>query len=434
METLFHLTYNAVMTAAWPALWTYYRLSAATSGKYATTYRQRLGLDLPERQDSRRRPIWIHALSVGETLSAVPLLRALRHQFPSIPFVFSTATEKGLLMARSRVEPLVEGLFVLPHDHLWTMRRLVRNLQPRLFVLVETDLWPNLLRELQKNRTPAVLVNARLSPPSYARFRRIAPIVSPLFETFSAVFVQSSLDAERFRSLGVSARRLHATGNLKFDHALLQAEGMQDEAQKTILATRPNGRRRPVWIAGSTHPGEEPLLVEAHRAVLARHPDALLVLAPRHIERATHISALCARSGLRAARRSHRDPVQSAPILILDTLGELARCYAQADAAFIGGSLIPSGGHNPLEASVHGVPCCWGPHLFNFREMEDFLLQVGCGRVVRQAADVAAFVLESFARADTPTARHPCREAVRNNAGAAQRIARLLALSVMNRP
>ncbi|SHE28620.1 3-deoxy-D-manno-octulosonic-acid transferase [Desulfacinum infernum DSM 9756] len=435
METLLHLAYNAVLTAAWPALWLYYRLSAAVSGKYEETYRRRLGLEFPRLKDFPLRPVWIHALSVGEALSAIPLILELKDRLPTQPIVFSTATEKGLQIARNRVAALVDDIFVLPHDLGWTMRRLVRGLRPSLFVLVETDIWPNLLRELRKAQTPAVLVNARLSPRSHGRLRRLAPFVAALFRHFSAIFTQSRLDAERYRSLGVPPRRVHAAGNLKFDLVVMQAEGYAGEDLDLFPGEGKDGRKRPVWIAGSTHPGEESLLVEAHGAVRARYPHALLILAPRHIERAPRIASLCARAGLEPALRSRRDPPDSAPVLILDTLGELARCYALADAAFIGGSLVPTGGHNPLEASVHGVPCCWGPHLFNFREVEAFLLQAGCGRVVRKAADVAAFVLDAFDRGKDPSAARPrCRQAVRNHAGAARRIARLLAHGLTQRP
>lgn len=383
--------YNVALSSSWPLLWLYCRLRQATSGKYASSYRFRLGLRLPPRPGTSCSPVWIHALSVGEVLSAVPLVHQLRTTHPQQALVFSVATEKGFAVAQKEIGPLVTTIFYLPHDYLWNMTRLVRHVRPAAFVLVETDLWPNLLWILKKRRVPIIMVNARLSLRSFSRHRRLRPLSRWLLASVDQIYVQSKEDARRFAALGVPRPRLRVAGNLKFDLAVLQK---RKYSQRTLTPALVLKERRPLWIAGSTHHGEETTVLKAHRSLLRRHSKALLVLAPRHVERGPRLAALCEALGLRWALRSRGDEVNAAQVFILDSIGELAALYPLAQGAFIGGSLVPLGGHNPLEAAVHGVPCCWGPHLDNFREIESFLLGQGCGRRVTHEKDVLSFLLE----------------------------------------
>jgi 3-deoxy-D-manno-octulosonic-acid transferase len=323
--------------------------------------------------------VWFHALSVGETLSVVPLVEALQEERPDLHIVFSTATETGLKMARTRLGSTVEDFFTLPHDFPWSMRNLVNRIQPVLFVLVETDLWPNLVDALKHRGVPAVLVNGRISPGSFARLRRLSPVLRPFYQSLNLLFVQSSEDRERYRALGVRPECVHALGNLKFD-SLLKNPPASDLSR--LRESSGIGAERLVWIGGSTHEGEEEALLEIHNRLRGRHRDLLLVLAPRRIERASQLVELCREHGCSVGRRSLGEKAQGKSVYLLDTLGELSIFYHLGDAAFIGGSMVPFGGHNPLEAVACRKPTFWGPHLFNFREIESSLLQAGCGRKV----------------------------------------------------
>ncbi len=414
--------YNVVLSASWPLLWFYYRIEEKTSGRYGASYPQRLGLRLPRSSKAGPKPLWIHALSVGETLSTLPLVHRIRTMRPDVPLCFSTATDKGYRVACKELARHGAAVFFMPHDHVWNMSRLVARLDPAVFVLVETDLWPNLLWALKKRQVPALMVNARLSPRSFARYARLGSLSRRLLAPLDRIYVQSREDARRFARLGVSPERLRVAGNLKFDLAVHQKENVAGWAGGGMLLGTTN---RPVWIAGSTHAGEENLVLDAHREILRRHPNALLIVAPRHIERASLVAALCNSRSLRWKFRSRNGPVGDVQVFILDSIGELASLYPLAKGAFIGGSLVPAGGHNPLEAAVHGVPCCWGPHLYNFREIEAFLVEEGCSRPVPDAESLRAFILETMDehRWDSQR-RSACARKVCAQAGAAPLLAR----------
>ena len=385
IERLPWVLYNLALTASWPAIAWYYGLRSRTDGKYRTSYHRRLGLELPE-PTPKPGAIWIHALSVGETLSALPLLAALRHALPDRELVLSSATESGHRIAQAQAKRLTSQRFILAHDMLWSMSALVKRIRPALFVLVETDLWPNLLWVLERRRVPMVLVNGRISDRSLTRLRFLKPAAAWLPARFQLIFCQSRRDRERFLQIGADPARVFAVGNLKFDLVRAQAADCRVDELRGQLGLSPD---RPVWIAGSTHPGEEAALLDAHLGLRRRHPDLLLILAPRHPERGRQIASFCQSRELAWGLRSRGDRTTGTAVFILDTLGELGSCYALARAAFIGGSLVRFGGHNPLEAAVHGVPCCWGPHLSNFREIEDTLLTNGCGRMAASGAAVA---------------------------------------------
>lgn len=414
--------YNVVVSASWPVLWFFYGIEKHTSAKYAASYPYRLGLRLPRLPKMGLRPVWIHALSVGETLSAIPLVNEIKGRRPNVPLVFSTATDKGYRVAQRELSPHAASVFFLPHDHLWNMTRLVARLDPAVFVLVETDLWPNLLWVLKKKQIPTLMINARLSPRSFGRYARLGSVSRRLLESLDRVYVQSRDDALRFAQLGVPAERLWVAGNLKFDLAVIQRENFGRNSGVAALIEAAN---RPVWIAGSTHEGEESLVLDAHQTVLRRYPNALLILAPRHIERAPAVAALCEQNSLRWELRSRNRPVGQAHVFLLDSIGELASLYPMAAGAFIGGSLVPVGGHNPLEAVVHGVPCCWGPYLHNFREIEAFLIHEGCGRAVFNPEALQAFILESMDESLwNRRRRQECASKVCAEAGAARKLAR----------
>jgi 3-deoxy-D-manno-octulosonic-acid transferase len=378
MQSIILGLYGFILTISWPFLYLYYLLRIRTDGKYGLNHRQRLGLERPPLLSNTRR-IWIHALSVGETLSVIPLVKALQENDSTAEIIFSTATESGQGMARQRLSQWVKHFFYLPHDFSWSMRAYVQNLRPSLFILVETDIWPNLLTILRHHQVPTVLVNGRLSPGSFERLLRFRLFVKPLLRHFDFIFPQSIRDRDQYRSLGMPEDRIQTIGNLKFDLVSPRISRSERMRMRGEIGVE-NGQR--VWIAGSTHEGEEEILLETHQRLRQIHHDLLLILVPRHIQRAPKITSVCHQYGFFVAARSTLDSVRGKEVFLLDTLGELGRFYAIGDVAFIGGSLIPFGGHNPLEAVAQGIPALWGPHLFNFREMEEQLLKTGCARRV----------------------------------------------------
>jgi lipid-A-disaccharide synthase len=407
----------------WPQALLYYRLRSLTDGKYASSHLHRMGLIPPDIKVDEP-TIWIHALSVGETLSVAPLVRALKQSRPEAGIVFSTATETGQRLARKTLAPWVRSFFYLPHDLPLVMDRLVHRIRPELFIQVETDLWPNLLCALHRHGIVAVLVNGRLSPGSFRSMLATKGPWSRLLKTFQTVYAQSEADRDRYLQLGVEPARLQVTGNLKFDAAppeLLPSE-VADLKESIGL---PQGR--PVWIAGSTHRGEEEPLLRTHAVLSRRFPDLLLILAPRQPGRCPEIMELCRRVGLKAALRSRGEIAEGRAVLLLDTLGELGRFYAVADVGFIGGSRVPFGGHNPLEAAAQGKPACWGPHLFNFREMESALADLGCFMRVDTEDQLERFLRSYLADpALRAEASRRAKELVRRHRGVAQRLVQSL--------
>jgi 3-deoxy-D-manno-octulosonic-acid transferase len=339
--------------------------------------------------------LWLHAVSLGEMSAAAPLLRALRRRYPQLPLVVTTATPAG----RARAEALLpEGADIrfLPYDTPGSVRRFLARTQPRVALIMETELWPNLLRECERRGVPVLLASARLSAKSVSRYRRFGALFSGVFTPNLVVAAQTNGDAERFGAIGAAAGQIHVTGNVKFDLEL--AAGVMQAGQELRAAF---GAQRPVWIAGSTHAGEEEQVLDAHALLQTAAPDALLILVPRHKDRFAAVADLLTRRGVEFARRSQMPggadtpPVRGAPpirapVLLADTVGELALLYACADVAFVGGSLVPIGGHNLLEPAALGVPVLTGPSYRNSEEIAQLLLARGAALPVNSAAELAA--------------------------------------------
>lgn len=417
---LLHIA-NTFLTISWPLLFIYFRLRTALSGKYALSYRQRLGIEYPRFEKSRDR-VWFHALSVGEVLSVAPLVKAVKEMNPSVEVAFSTATETGQAMARSRLNRWVDHFFHMPLDFPWAVNRVISNLNPNLFILTETDLWPNVLVCLKRRGIPCLLVNGRISPRSFGRLIRFKQFTAPMFSLLDGVFAQSDEDKARYEQLGIPADRVVAAGNLKVDSVLPPLS----EAEVLELGRSMGlGPDRPVWIAGSTHEGEEEVLLQVHATLRSRSPDVLLILAPRDVRRADGLVSLCARRGAPAARRSLSEGATGRSVFILDTLGELSRFYALAGVAFIGGSLVPFGGHNPLEAVSQGKFAVWGPYLFNFRQVEAALADAHCGARISGAEELGGLVGRFLGDPELrDSARGRAGRFMENQEGPAGRIAR----------
>jgi 3-deoxy-D-manno-octulosonic-acid transferase len=326
---------------------------------------------------------WIHAVSVGESAVAVPLVEGIRQRWPELSIVVSTITPTGARIVAERLAGRAVHRY-FPVDLPGPVRRALDAARPRFFNAIETELWPNFLRALAARRIPAMIANGRISDRSFRRYHRVRWLMRRVLADVSVFAMQSEEDARRIVALGAPPERVVVTGNLKSD---LLPEASDDEAWRQRLGLGPGNR---LWIAGSTHRGEEALALDAFVHAKARFPGLALLLAPRHPERAGEVEELIRARGLVAVRRSRlpQDAARGA-IVILDTVGELAQLYALAEIVFVGGSLVPIGGHNMLEPAMRGKPVLFGPHTSNFREGAELLQMSGGGLVVKDGDELA---------------------------------------------
>jgi 3-deoxy-D-manno-octulosonic-acid transferase len=331
--------------------------------------------------------VWLHAVSVGEVQASAALVNALQQRHPELPLTVTTFTPTGAARARALFGERAQVRY-LPFDLPGAVRRFFERVQPRLAVVFETELWPNLYRECGRRRVPLVLASARLSARSVDRYRRLGTLFRDTLAHTAVVAAQGQADAERFSVLGADPAGTHVTGNLKFDF-----EPPPDTAARGAELRRRYAPDRPLWVAGSTHGGgEEQAVLEAQRRLRTLQPRALLVLAPRHPPRFAEVAGWLSQEGVSFERRSQPTGA-AAPdreVLLLDSLGELLDFYAAADVAFVGGSLVPIGGHNLLEPAALGVPILTGPHNANGAEIAALLIARGAAEVVRDAAQLAA--------------------------------------------
>jgi 3-deoxy-D-manno-octulosonic-acid transferase len=358
---------------------------------------QRFGFTRPSLSPDHRPLIWMHAVSLGEVVAMTPLVRELHRRHPDHRFVVSTATETGRDAVEQRLAGIAQHVYA-PLDFPWAVSRTIDQLRPVLYVFIETELWPNLLGQLARRKVPAVMVNGRLSTKSYARQRR-APVrwlYASMLRSLRLCLMQSDRDAERIISLGADPRSVHRTGNIKFDQPLPASS--ERKVTRAELGIAPEV---PLLVAGSTHAIEEEMLVDAYRAVLARHPSAQLLLAPRHIERADAVEAMVRGHGLTARRRSRGAQLEATggprpQVIILDSRGELALIYQEATVAFVGGTLVPIGGHNLLEPAFWAKPVLFGPHTDHCVEIANLLVQADGGRRVTSVEELAAQLARLF--------------------------------------
>jgi 3-deoxy-D-manno-octulosonic-acid transferase len=326
--------------------------------------------------------IWIHAVSVGEVQASASLVATLRQRYPDIPLVVTTLTPTGAGRARALFKDLAQVRYI-PFDLPGSVRRFFNRVQPRLAVIFETELWPNLYHECGRRRVPLVLASARISPRSVSRYRRLGALFRDTLSRGIVIAAQGEGDADRFRSLGADPNRTHVTGNVKFDFSV-----PADIVERGRNLRHRYAAARPVWVAGSTHGGEEEMVLDAHRMVRSAYSEALLVLVPRHPNRFNEVADSLQRAAVRFARRSQETLRPDAQILLVDTLGELLDFYAAADVAFVGGSLVPIGGHNLLEPAALGKPILTGPHNSNGEEIARLLIARGAAEVVHDASEL----------------------------------------------
>lgn len=365
MYTLYSVLALAALVVASP--WFVYQ--ALRYRKYVGSFGQRMGYLPVSFNVDGDRSIWIHAVSVGEVLSVRPLIADLRQRYPELKVFLSTTTIAGQQLARRSVRD-VDEVFYFPFDLAFVVRRTLDLVQPRLFVMVETEIWPNLLRECRVRGIRTAIVNGRLSSRSYPRYRLIRPLMRRVLKDIDRFCVQSDESARRFIELGAEPSRVVVTGSLKFDS--LEPGGTL-RARERVLRYFRVPSTRPVLVAGSTMRGEEGPVLRAFRRVRATAPTALLIIAPRHPERFGEVEQLCREDGWKTVRRTDLaiDAEPRADIVVVDTIGELAALYQLGTVVFVGGSLVPTGGHNVLEPAVYGKPIIFGPHMDNFREIAD---------------------------------------------------------------
>ena len=372
--------------------------------------------------------LWFHAASVGEVQGLQPIVDALHRRFPSSPVAFSTFTSSGKAMAQTLV-PQAGTIFLLPFDLPWTVAKAIRRLRPSVLIVQETELWPNLFRRLGRLQVPIVVVNGRLSSRSFRRYALIRPFTRRVLGNVSFVLAQSDTSAQRFKRLGVPVRKVWTVGNTNIDRALQQAQSVPSHPMARSMA----GRR--VLVAGSTHEGEEAILVSVHLRLRERFPDLCLVLAPRHLERTESVFRRVRASGLSVIRRTQYagEPGVRSDVVILDTLGELVSFYKLCTVAFVGGSMVPVGGHNILEPVTFAKPLLFGRHMHHYPELAGLLSTAGGAIQVRDAEDLYAQVGQLLANPSQGSAMGKrARQALDSNGGALQRTCEALASVLIN--
>ncbi len=321
--------------------------------------------------------LWVHALSVGEVISALPLLRALKRRFPQKQIVFTVTTTQGLKIARESIGGEINHILPMPLDFWWSANRIIRFTKPSLFVLVETDLWPGLIFSLKRRGVKTILVNGRISPGTYRSYKLLRCMVRRLINAMEICMVQTVLDQRRLRNIGVKAEKILTVGNLKFDQDRPPMKEEETDAWLDLLNLKKN---ETVWIAGSTHPGEEAVILRTFKKLRDSFPELRLIIAPRRIERSDEIFRLSEARGLKTLLRTEISRSNAHyNVLVLNTIGELGRLYGIGKISFVGGSLAHIGGHNLLEPAAFGHPVLFGPHTQNFDLMSKLLIQTGGG-------------------------------------------------------
>ena len=350
---------------------------------YARRWRERFGFVA---QTNGGKTIWLHSVSVGETLAAVPLVKALQQRYPDYRLTVTCMTPTGSERIQAAFGDSVDHYYA-PYDMPDSVARFLNRVRPELLLIMETELWPNTIAACSSRSIPVILANGRLSAKSAAAYGKIPRLVGSMLRSISAVVAQHDDDGNRFARLGLPPEALTISGNIKFDLHL----DSEVRAKAQSLTTEWQGEnQRPVLLAASTHAGEDELILQAYgqiKAALSVAP--LLVLVTRHPERFNQVAQLCEQAGFVVARRSTGEPTAPADILLGDTMGELMSFYGACDLAFVGGSLVPTGGHNMIEAAAWGVPVVTGPHLFNFAEASRLLIE-GDAMIVCEDADSLA--------------------------------------------
>jgi 3-deoxy-D-manno-octulosonic-acid transferase len=388
-----YFLYSCCFTLAFLIAFPYFLVRGILQRKYFSNFRQRLGWFSLSGHQPPDGGLWIHAVSVGEVLAVVPLVRELKSRWPERRLYVSTTTHTGQTLASQRLGDIATILY-FPFDWRFSVRHALDRVGPAAILITETEIWPNFLRECTLRRIPVVLVNGRISDRSVNRYNWIRPFIRRSLADFSRLLMQTAKDRERIVSLGAAPDRTEVCGNLKFDLKPVVDPGQVVEKYRRMLGLREDSL---VVVAGSTMKGEEEQFLVAFGSLRRQYPSTFLVLAPRHPERFNEVEQLLSGQPLSFGRRSSLDERRDrmpVDILLLDTMGELASLYALADIVFIGGSLVARGGHNILEPALFKKPVLFGPHMNNFREVALCFLQQQAAFQVSNSADLAARLVE----------------------------------------
>ncbi|OJI53456.1 lipid IV(A) 3-deoxy-D-manno-octulosonic acid transferase [Vibrio vulnificus] len=360
---LVRLLYTLLLALAAPLLLFGLYRSKPNKPKFGQRWKEHFGIT--PTLDGQNQPLWIHAVSVGESLAAIPLIKAIKEKTPNQVIVVTTTTSTGAEQI-AKLGNLVEHRY-MPIDFAFAVRGFLKAINPAKMLIIETELWPNTLATVHKANIPIIVVNARLSEKSQQNYTKVQSLFNLIHPCLSKVLCQSQADADRFAKLGVPTSKLCVTGSIKFDIHISDEIKRQGVELRTLL-----GQQRPVWIAASTHKGEDEQVLDAHRQVLETHPNALLILVPRHPERFDSVFELCQTQGFETVRRTQANTIaDSTQVYLGDTMGEMLLLLGAADVCFMGGSLVGDkvGGHNVLEPAALGVPVIIGPSYYNFKEI-----------------------------------------------------------------
>ncbi|MGD8512941.1 MAG: 3-deoxy-D-manno-octulosonic acid transferase [Deltaproteobacteria bacterium] len=372
MIILYNILFSISIVLALPLIF----VMVLTSEKRQKTVVQRLRPEACIRA-SGARPVWIHALSVGEVLASSSLIKQIKKTYAQRPVVLSVSTLTGHEVAKQRLKGDVDAIFFFPYDLLWSVRKTIGSVNPGIFILVESDIWPNFTYEVKRKHIPFILVNGRVSPRSFSGYMRLSFFMKRVFFNISSICAQTEMDARRFVALGAAPDKVLLTGNIKFDQPLIS---VSEEEVRALRASMRIGRTARVFVAGSTHEGEESILLRCLEALKRNAPDLVLVVVPRDPGRAGRVQGMFKQAGFIASLRTElgKMDVGFAPeAIIVDTIGELRRLYAIAHVVFVGKSLINLGGQNPLEPAALKKPIVFGPYMFNFAVIAERLVQEG---------------------------------------------------------
>lgn len=380
---------------------------------YRMRWNERFGyIDrIPETQKS----IWVHAVSVGESIAAIPLVRAIKKQYPNHIIVMTTTTPTGSEQVRNKLSDEVIHYYA-PIDIPFCVNRFLRRSRIEFAVIMETELWPNLLRCCKRRKIPVMLANGRLSERSKHNYQMIGSLTRSMLSDYTMVMSQGVLDGERLIELGLDPKRLVITGNIKFDIQVPEDLAARGKALRMAW----QNTNRPTFIAASTHQGEEDMILSAFAQIREQIPNLLLVIVPRHRERFDAVKKLCADTNYQVVTRSSKTPpTESTDIIVGDTMGELMLLYSACDIAFVGGSLVPVGGHNPIEPASIGLPILTGPHLHNFTEIGKLLKDAGAAQIVSNPKAIASAVNALFSAKELREKMgHSAYQVIADNRGA----------------
>ncbi len=410
-------------------------------------YKERLGLNLPDLDQSSAGRLWIHALSVGEVLSAIPLLEALKNKHPTKEIVLSVKTATGLDVARKKLKDPVDCLLPMPLDFWWSLRGMIKKINPIIFILVETDIWPGLISLLKKRGVKTILVNGRLSPHTAKSYRRWRFLIKRVLQMFELFLMQTELDKRRIIKGGLCPDKVKVTGNIKFDKSWSPLNNKERDRWLDLL----NLKNMLIWVAGSTHHPEEKIIFNVFSQLRKSFPDLSLIIGPREAHRFDEVYNLAKDCGLKVIRktqlpvdspatalhassrragragRHEREEKQKYNVFILNTLGELGQVYGLADIAFVGGSLAPKGGHNLLEPAFFGIPVLFGPYTYNFTTMSELMIKYRAGKMVADESELLSVMGELLAqKSKRNEIGRRAKEFVEQNQGALDKVMGIL--------